>query len=213
MAQTGHSTPGTKGRVLHSPVFYDALAWLLLRGREQSVRERLARLAHLAPGESVLDVGCGTGSLAIAAKRLVGTLGRVEGIDASEEMIARARRKAARAREAVRFTRGVVEALPFPDREFDAVVSTLMLHHLPRPARLAGIREAFRVLKPGGRLLAVDFGEPANTARRHGLIERFHKHGHVKLDDLLALALEAGFEIIEQGPVGVRDLVFVLAAA
>src|SRR5215470_5737582 len=124
-----HSAPNTKGRVLHSAVGYDLLAWLFLLGRERAFRERLVRLARLETGQSVLDVGCGTGSLAIAAKRRVGPSGTVEGIDASPEMIARAWKKASKAGVDVRFTTGVVEALPFPDARYDVLLSTLMLHH------------------------------------------------------------------------------------
>jgi ubiquinone/menaquinone biosynthesis C-methylase UbiE len=111
-----HSAPGTKGRVLHSAVGYDLLAWLLLLGRERAFRERLVRLARLESGQSVLDIGCGTGSLALAAKRRVGHSGTVQGIDASPEMITRARKKASKAGVDVTFTDGVVETLPFPDR-------------------------------------------------------------------------------------------------
>src|SRR4051812_9706934 len=89
MSQTkdGHASPGTKGRVLHSAAGYDALVWLLSLGRERAFRERLVRLSQLRAGQSVLDIGCGTGSLAIAAKRVVGPSGTVDGIDASPEMI------------------------------------------------------------------------------------------------------------------------------
>jgi ubiquinone/menaquinone biosynthesis C-methylase UbiE len=67
-----------------------------------------------------------------------------------------------------------------------------------------------RVLKPGGRVLAVDFGGAAGE--RKGLIERFHRrHGRVELPDIVRLLREAGFEIIVSGAVGVRDLSFVLA--
>lgn len=206
-----YSAPGTKGRVLHSAAGYDLLAWLLLLGRERAFRERLVRLARLQPAQSVLDVGCGTGSLAIAAKRRVGTAGTVQGIDASPEMIARARRKASKAGVDVPFTTGVVEALPFPDGRFDAVLSTLMLHHLPREARRQCAREMRRVLKPGGCVLAVDFGGAAGD--RKSLIEHFHRHGRVDVHDVVKLLSEAGFEIVESGAVGVRDLNFVLATA
>src|SRR5690348_10193613 len=76
-------TPSTTGRVLHSAALYDLLLWLVTLGRERGFREKVLRLAHLEPGQSVLDVGCGTGTLAIAAKRHVGPTGRVHGIDAS----------------------------------------------------------------------------------------------------------------------------------
>ena len=83
-----------KSLVLHSMAsYYDLLAAFMTLGRERELRDRLASLADVAPGESVLDVGCGTGSLALAAKRRVGPTGIVTGIDASPEMIERARRK------------------------------------------------------------------------------------------------------------------------
>src|SRR5262245_48143975 len=87
-------TPSRTGKVLHAAAPYDILVWLLTLGRERAFREKMLRLAHLEPGESVLDVGCGTGTLAIAAKRQVGTTGMVYGVDASPEMIARAEKKA-----------------------------------------------------------------------------------------------------------------------
>src|SRR5688572_3378865 len=83
-----NSTLGTTGLVLHSAARYDLLVWLITRGRERAFREKVLRLARLKPGESVLDVGCGTGTLAIAARPLVGPAGAVYGIDASPEMIA-----------------------------------------------------------------------------------------------------------------------------
>jgi SAM-dependent methyltransferase len=89
--------PRTKGLVIHWAARYDLLAWLLTRGREGAFRERLIGLAGLEPGNSVLDIGCGTGTLAIAATRHVGPTGAVVGIDASPQMIARATRKAAKA--------------------------------------------------------------------------------------------------------------------
>jgi ubiquinone/menaquinone biosynthesis C-methylase UbiE len=89
--------PNTSGLVLHKAAQYDLLLWLLTLGRERAFRERALGLAHLSVGDSVLDVGCGTGTLAIAAKRQVGQKGHVCGIDASPEMIARAGKKARKA--------------------------------------------------------------------------------------------------------------------
>src|SRR5208283_3977610 len=149
------TTPDTTGRVIHWAFAYDLLVWVLTLGRERAFREKTLELAHLAPGESVLDVGCGTGSLAIAAKLCVGQTGTVNGIDASAEMIARARKKAAKAGSEVNFQTAVVETLPFSDHAFDVVLSTVMLHHLPDVARHKCIEEIRRVLKPGGRMLAV----------------------------------------------------------
>jgi ubiquinone/menaquinone biosynthesis C-methylase UbiE len=205
------------GDVLHQARAYDLLVWVLTLGREQRFRERLVQLAGLAPGESALDVGCGTGSLAIAAKARVGPDGQVCGVDPSPEMVARADRKAVRAGVDVRFKTAAVQALPFPDATFDAVLSSLMLHHLTEESRRTGIREIARVLKPGGRFLAVDIG--ASTGKRRGIHRWSRRHAHFDLDELTPLFQDAGFQIVEQGPiglprmVGLGDLRFILTVA
>jgi ubiquinone/menaquinone biosynthesis C-methylase UbiE len=187
------------------------LVWVFLLGRERSFREQLIGLAHLRPGDVVLDVGCGTGTLAIAAKRHVGASGRVYGVDASPEMIVRATKKASKAGADVTFRTGVVEALPYPDAHFDVVLSSMMLHHLPRKARQQCAREIRRVLKPGGRVLAVDFGR--TPGGRKGLFGRLHRHGHVDLRDIMDTFAGAGLSVLENGAVGVRNLYFALAMA
>ncbi len=196
--------------VVHWAARYDLLLRLLTLGRERVFRERLLDLAQLQTGESVLDVGCGTGTLAIAARRRVGSAGTVHGIDPSPEMIARATGKAARAAVDVVFGTGVAESLPFADARFDVVLSTVMLHHLRGNARLQGVREMRRVLRPGGRLLAVDF---AGVGRGRGLLAHLHRHGRIDARDLVALVREAGLQVVESGAVGTMALQFVLAAA
>lgn len=204
-------TATSAGRVLHWAAGYDLLAWLLFRGRERAFRDRLAGLAGLGPGQSVLDVGCGTGSQAIAAKRQVGPTGSVVGIDASPVMIARAARKARRAGTEVTFTTAVVQQLPCADAQFDRVLSTLMLHHLSREGREQCAREMRRVLKPGGRVLAVDFGKPSATGG--SFLGHLHRHGRLGADRIAALLRDAGLEVLDSGPVGVLDLDYVLATA
>src|SRR6266849_5301867 len=81
------------GLVIHAAARYDLTVWLMTFGRERAFRDMILQLARLQPGETVLDVGCGTGTLAIAAKRRVGPAGVVYGIDASPEMLARADKK------------------------------------------------------------------------------------------------------------------------
>ena len=197
--------------VLHAAApLYDRLAWLLTLGRERAMRERLAALAELSPGQSVLDVGCGTGSLALVARRRVGAGGAVHGVDASPAMIARARRKAGAKGLDVAFAVARAQALPFPDAHFDVVLCTLMLHHLPRAARAQCMREIRRVLAPGGRVLAVDF-EPGR--RGGGLLSRLHRHGHVPLEQIVALLQDAGLRLQERGTVGLADLRYALAGA
>jgi ubiquinone/menaquinone biosynthesis C-methylase UbiE len=206
MANTAEQTavPPTTGNVIHWAFGYDFLAWVFCLGRERAFREKMLDLADLKPGERALDVGCGTGSLAIAAKRRIGATGAVSGIDASPEMIARARKKARRNAVEVSFENAVVEKLPFADATFDAVLSTLMLHHLGRKARQQCLCEIRRVLKPGGRVFAIDFGDPAEGGK--GLLTHFHRHGYVKPSDLMRMLNEAGFPAVETGPLGTRNL-------
>src|SRR6516165_536728 len=110
--------PRTTGIVLHSAAWYDLVVWLAMFGREPVFREKTLRLARIESGESVLDVGCGTGTLAIAAKQQIGPKGSVYGIDASPEMVDRATRKARKAGVEVLFKNAGAEALPFPDAQF-----------------------------------------------------------------------------------------------
>jgi ubiquinone/menaquinone biosynthesis C-methylase UbiE len=201
--------PHTRGLVIHWAARYDVLAWLLTRGRERAFRERIIALARIRRGDSVLDIGCGTGTLAIAATRHVGPTGEVYGIDPSTQMIARASRKALKAGAHAVFELAVAEKLPFPDSRFDVVLSTLMLHHLPRSTRQECAREIRRVLKPGGRVLAVDFGR----ARRRGLLAHLHRHGHVAIEDIMAVFETGGLVAVSSGLVGMNDLQFVLAEA
>jgi len=203
--------PSTTGRIIHGAFRYDLLLWLVSLGREQRFRERVLDLARLKPGESVLDVGCGTGTLAIAAKRRVGLSGRVHGIDASPEMIARARKKAKKGGVEVAFENAIVEQLPFADGTFDTVLSTVMLHHLGRKARQQCACEMRRVLKPGGRALAVDFGGAAQEKKT--IFGRLHRHGFVSLRDIITVLSESGLNSVESGAVGISDLQFVLATA
>jgi ubiquinone/menaquinone biosynthesis C-methylase UbiE len=202
---------GTNGIVLHSPASYDLLLWILTLGRERSLREKALRLANLLPGEVVLDVGCGTGTLAIAARRQVGQAGSVCGVDASPEMITRAKKKAAKAGLKVDFRNAFVEALPFPDAHFDVVLSSMMLHHLPGKVRRQCAAEIRRVLKPGGRVLAVDFGTSPSQGK--GIVAHFHRHGHISFAELVGLFGEAGMRVAESGAVGIVDLKYVVAVA
>lgn len=108
------AVPSTTGIVLHRAFLYDLFLWLVSLGIERVYRQKTLDLASLKPGESVLDIGCGTGTLAIAAKQRVGPAGSVYGVDASPEMLVRAGKKASKAGTEVVFQQGVVEALPFP---------------------------------------------------------------------------------------------------
>ena len=180
-----HHTPDRVGLVLHNPIRYDLRLLMHTLGREGKFRRRLVELAGVGPGDSVLDVGCGTGSLAIAAAKVVGNSGSVVGIDPSPEFIVRAAKKAGRATN-IRFLNGAAQHLPFDDTSFDVVVSTFVLHQLPPESWHQVKAEVARVIKPGGKLLLVDIGgEQTSTNTPH--VRAAHRHG-VHLFDLRDVA-------------------------
>jgi ubiquinone/menaquinone biosynthesis C-methylase UbiE len=202
---------GERSKVIHRARGYDFLVWALMLGRERTFREKTLDLVHLVEGESVLDVGCGTGTLAIAAKYRVGNLGKVTGIDASPEMIGRAKKKARKKGVEVNFQTAAAQSLPFQDAAFDVVLSTVMLHHLPHEARPMCISEIRRVLRPGGRLLVIDFGGSAD--QRKSLAGRLHAHAHFDLTQVIPVVKRAGLAQVESGPLGFHDMRFIRAAA
>lgn len=190
--------PETRGLVMDWGRRYDlfvAVADVLLRGKLRQLRERALHLAELQPGEAVLDVGCGTGTLAVFAQERVSPTGRVAGIDPGPRQIARARAKASRRGMSVDFQVGVIEQLPFPEGSFDVVFSTLMMHHLPDDIKRQGLAEIVRVLKSGGRLVIIDFAH--GTGRRSGA--RHMGAGSLGLEEQPALLMEAGFSLVESG--------------
>ncbi len=194
---SANEAKATTGLILEGGWRYDLHGRLLdtfwFRGQGQELRRRAATLARLRPGEQVLDVGCGTGTLALEVARRVGRAGRVVGVDPSPEQIARARAKAAQRHLPIEFQIGVIEQLTFLDQTFDAVLSTLMMHHLPAPLKRQGLAEIARVLKPGGRLVIADFTHKQDRA---GQAARFHAGGS-SLHDLGALVADAGFSQVE----------------
>jgi SAM-dependent methyltransferase len=112
----------------------------------------VANAAEIAPGETVLDVACGTGALTLAAAAIVGPEGHVTGLDANPEMLAVARRKTGD----IDWREGLAENLPFAEASFDAVISQFgLMFFADRPRALS---EMMRVLKPGARLVVAVCG-------------------------------------------------------
>jgi ubiquinone/menaquinone biosynthesis C-methylase UbiE len=95
----------------------------------------------------------------------------------------------------------VIESLPFPDRTFDAVTSSLMMHHLPEHVQVKGLAEIKRVLKPGGRLLIADMMRPSTSFLARFFTSLLLHHGHATqfgIEALPELLKEAGFDEIKQ---------------
>jgi ubiquinone/menaquinone biosynthesis C-methylase UbiE len=173
---------------------YDLLARLLGIHR---VHQRLLDQAELADDHRILEIGCGTGNLTVRAKRSQQGA-EVIGSDPDPLALARAKQKAKQL-SGIRFEQGYAQRLPYKDGEFDRVLSSMMLHHLPDDGKAAAAAEIFRVLRPGGRLHLVDVGG-AMTAR-DGLAARLMMHSRLaaaNLDDSIPRLLrDAGFDCTE----------------
>jgi demethylmenaquinone methyltransferase/2-methoxy-6-polyprenyl-1,4-benzoquinol methylase len=150
--ETGRLAPeGVRRMFDRIAPFYDAMNRVMTAGLDQRWR-RLAAAAAVRPGDRVLDGCCGTGDLALAARKA--GAGEVVGLDFSEEMLVRARRKAPE----LAWVRGDLLALPFADGEFDAATVGFGIRNVDDLD--AGLRELRRVVKPGGRLAILEITRP-----------------------------------------------------
>src|SRR5215213_2003871 len=165
---------------------------------EAKIKRQVAVRAAGA-GQRLLDLGCGTGTLAIMLRQMQ-TGGLIAGIDVDGEMLLKADLKAQHAHTALALAQGHAELLPLASGSFDAVVSSLVLHHLNQSQKLAALREVQRVLRPGGMLFIADFGPPDTIASN--LISRVTRRFEEVADNidglLPGIIAAAGFEDITQ---------------
>jgi arsenite methyltransferase len=165
-------------------------------------------LAELREGETVLDLGSGGGIDVLLSARRVGPTGKAYGLDMTGEMLALARANQKKAGvENVEFLQGEIESIPLPDNSVDVVISNCVINLSSDKDRV--LREAFRVLRPGGRLAVSDVvvrGDVPRVVREHMLLWVGCIAGALKDSDYFAKLAKAGFENIDIEPTRVYEI-------
>jgi ubiquinone/menaquinone biosynthesis C-methylase UbiE len=177
---------------------YDPLMRAFMR--EEEIRPYFLERMALSPGMRVLDVGCGTGTLALLIRQNHRDVA-VTGLDGDADILARAAEKAGRAGANVHWNLGLATDLPYADGSFDRVVSSLVIHHLSDPDKALALREARRVLRAGGELHILDFGPPGDRySRLAASIMRHFEEVASQIDGRLPdMIRAAGFDEPEEG--------------
>lgn len=183
---------------------YDPIVKLL--GGE-SARRALLDQAALRPGQRILEIGCGTGSLVIMIKHLYPRVD-VIGLDPDPRALARARRKVSREALCIQFDQGFADQIPYPDASFEHVFSSFMFHHLPPDEKSKTLHSVRRVLKPAGEFHMVDFEGPEDGS--HGFLAHL-LHSNHRLEDnserrVLSLLGQSGFS--DSKKTGRRSMLF-----
>jgi ubiquinone/menaquinone biosynthesis C-methylase UbiE len=189
-----------KGQMEKMVDTYDSYMKKATFGREHILRRMTVELAGVKAGDTVLEVGCATGTLTLAAKQAAGPSGKVYGIDIIPGMIEASQRKAAQANVEITFQLGSIDSIPFPNSHFDQVMCSFMIFHMSDETRRKGIAEIQRVLKPGGRLLALDLALPPQPFQRWIARKLLGFSANEDLRDLIPLMEASGFSGMEYGP-------------
>src|SRR6266480_3124708 len=165
-------------------------------------------LVDLKPGETVLDLGSGGGIDVLLSAKRVGPTGKVYGLDATDDMLALARENQKKAGvENVEFMKGEIESIPLPDNSVDVIISNCVINLSADKDRV--LREAFRVLKPGGRFAVSDVvvrGNVPDEVRKHMLLWVGCIAGALKDSDYIAKLAKAGFDDIDIEPTRVYNI-------
>ena len=176
---------------------YDPL--MKLAFPENRIKNSLVQQARTGKDERILDLGCGTATLTILIKKSHPDAD-VIGLDGDPEILEIARSKITESGFDIALDAGMAFELPYPDRHFDHVFSSLMLHHLTRENKKRTLKEVFRVLKPGGELHVADFGKPQNIIMYLiSLVMRMLEETGDNIKGLLpGMFHDAGFEKINE---------------
>jgi ubiquinone/menaquinone biosynthesis C-methylase UbiE len=180
---------------------YDPI--VALATRERTFKQRLLQRAGIREGHRVLDLACGTGTLAIWVKE--GVPGAdVFGVDGDRQILSLAQRKAHKRGVEIVFDHGFSTELPYDNSSFDRVLSSLFFHHLSREDKVRTAREVYRVLKPGGEFHIADWGRPQNGLMRAlfysvRLLDGFENTRDNVRGLLPQLVAKGGFEVLETG--------------
>ena len=193
--RTALATPETKRRYVRRLFAtiadrYDLITVLLSAGRDRRWKARLVELADPRPHDRVLDLACGTGDLAHAVAARVA---RVVGLDVTPRMIALARAKAS----ASRFVVGDMMAIPFADATFDLITTGYGIRNVP--VLDVALREMYRVLRPGGRVVSLDFDRP-----RHAVVRFVYLSYLTVVGSLLGLILHGDPDTYRYIPESIR---------
>ncbi|MEO7386214.1 MAG: methyltransferase domain-containing protein [Gammaproteobacteria bacterium] len=170
--------------------------------RERTFKIALIKQADFQPGQQVLDLACGTGTLAVWIKQRCPEVS-LSGIDADPDILEIAARKATRAQVSITFEQGLASHLPYPDAHFHRVVSSLFFHHLTWPEKQRVAQELYRVMRPGGELHVADWGRAGGVFSRSAFVAIQLLDGFANTRDnvqgrLIELFEEAGFANVSQ---------------
>jgi ubiquinone/menaquinone biosynthesis C-methylase UbiE len=173
--------------------FYDSFA----KTFADPLRHRLLQGANIQPGQRVLDLGCGTGLLAIMLKQSTPEA-QVTGLDGDEAVLSIARDKS-RGTD-IQWDHALAFDMPYPDQSFDAVVSSFVTHHLTSADKVRAFKEVHRVLRPDGWFHIVDFGPPFNflTRVQASVMKNLERTSDNFAGRIVPMLTEAGFSGVKE---------------